>query len=122
MMLVIFLFSAQPGSSLPAFDWADQIVKKGGHMIGYGLLGLFYWRAFDFKVEKHWLAWFLAILYALTDEYHQSFVSDRHPSVWDVILFDNFGALLSLWVVSRFRKEKQSERESRHSAKEDTSH
>jgi hypothetical protein len=53
MMLVIFWFSAQPSSELPVFDWADRIVKKGGHMAGYGLLGFLYWRALDFAPRRH---------------------------------------------------------------------
>src|SRR5215211_7617679 len=96
MMLVIFLMSSRTSSELPNFNWADAIVKKGGHMVGYALLALLYWRAFDLKKEKRWVAWLLVILYALTDEFHQSFVPGRHPSVWDVVIFDNIGALISL--------------------------
>jgi VanZ family protein len=96
MMLVLFLFSSQPGSELPDFEWADRVIKKGGHMIGYALLALSYWRAFQFETEKRKLAWSFAILYAITDEFHQSFVPGRGPSVWDVVIFDNLGALVSL--------------------------
>jgi len=119
-MLVIFWFSAQPSSELPVFDWADRIVKKGGHMLGYALLGLSYWRAFDFKAEKRWIAWLLAVLYALTDELHQSFVPGRHPSWWDVILFDNFGALIALWLADLCRKQKRPD--SIHPVVEGTNH
>jgi VanZ family protein len=104
MMLVIFWFSAQPSSVLPVFDWADRIVKKGGHVVGYALLGLSYWRAFDFKPEKRLIAWLLAVLYGLSDEFHQALVPGRHPSLWDVILFDNFGALISVWLADLYRK------------------
>jgi len=107
MMLVIFLFSAQPASELLVFSWADSIIKKGGHMIGYALLALSYWRAFDFKEEKRWLAWLLAVLYAVTDELHQSFVPGRYPSIWDVVIFDNLGALISLWLANRYGKQKR---------------
>jgi VanZ family protein len=103
-MLVIFWFSAQTSSELPNFNWADTIVKKGGHVIAYALLGLSYWRAFDFQAEKREVAWLLAVLYALTDELHQSFVPGRHPSLWDVILFDNIGALISVWLADLYRK------------------
>ena len=99
MMLVIFWFSAHPASSLPDFDWADKLVKKGGHVIGYALLAWSYWYAFGFHKDKRWLAWLFVILYAMTDEFHQSFVAGRHPSVWDVIIFNNFGALISLWII-----------------------
>jgi VanZ family protein len=108
MMLVIFWFSEQPGSEMPTFAWADSVIKKGGHMLGYGLLALSYWRAFDFKEEKRWMAWLLAVLYAVTDEFHQSFVPLRQPSLWDVVLFDNFGALISLWLANYFRKENRA--------------
>jgi VanZ family protein len=82
-------------------------VKKGGHMVGYALLALSFWYAMEWRSDRRWLAWLLAILYAATDEFHQSFVFGRHPSVWDVVIFDNFGALISLWVASEFFKRKQ---------------
>jgi VanZ family protein len=107
MMLLIFLLSAQPSSQLPNFDWADRLVKKGGHAVGYAILALLYWRAFDFKDDKRWVAWLLALLYAITDEFHQSFVPGRHPAILDVMIFDNFGALISLWLVNRYRKQKR---------------
>jgi len=101
MMLVIFLFSARPSSDLPNFGWADTIVKKGGHVIGYALLAWSYWHMFDYRRGKLWLSWLLAVLYAVTDEFHQTFVAGRHPSIWDVVVFDNLGALISLWLVQR---------------------
>ena len=107
MMVVIFFFSAQPSSRLPNFDWADQLVKKGGHAIGYAVLAWLYWHGLDYKDGRRWIAWSLAILYALTDEFHQSFVSGRHPTIWDVMIFDNLGALVSVGVVGSLRKQKR---------------
>ncbi len=40
----------------------------------------------------------LALLYALSDEFHQSFVPNRDPSFWDVGL-DALGAALGLLLV-----------------------
>ena len=68
-------------------------------MLGYGLLVWSYWYALAMRPNKRWLAWFLAILYAVTDEYHQSFVAGRSSSAWDVLIFDNLGALISIWLV-----------------------
>jgi VanZ family protein len=110
LMLVIFWFSAQPASELPTFDWAESAVKKGGHMIGYGLLAFAYWRALDFKAETRWFAWALAVLYAVIDEIHQAFVPGRNPSIWDVVVFDNLGALIALWLVQYFRRAKRPAR------------
>ena len=107
MMGVIFWFSSRTSTQLPNFNWADTLIKKGGHMIGYALLALSYWHGFRMKGNKRWLSWTLAILYALTDEYHQSFIHGRHPTVWDVIVFDNLGALISLWLANRVMKQKR---------------
>lgn len=109
MMAAIFTFSSIPLRDLPNFSWADVVVKKGGHMIGYALLALSYW--FALKPEKgknwkYWLAWVLAILYATTDEFHQSFVPGRHASPIDVLVFDNLGAAIALFLASRIRKQK----------------
>lgn len=69
-------------------------------MIGYGLLALSYLYAFNRRSPKiFYVAWLLAILYAFTDEYHQSFVGGRHPSFWDVMIFDNLGAGLALYFI-----------------------
>jgi VanZ family protein len=100
MMLIIFSFSSQPSSDLPNFNWADEIVKKGGHIVGYAMLALSYWYALRMQSGQRWLAWLLSVLYALTDELHQSFVPGRYASIWDVLIFDNFGVVISLWLPS----------------------
>ena len=106
-MLVIFVFSAQPSDNLPDFKWLDRVVKKGGHILGYALLAFAYWRALGLNADKRWQAWLLALIYAATDELHQAFVPGRHPSAWDVIIFDNFGAFLALWLAGSFVKRKR---------------
>jgi len=107
MMGIIFWFSSQPSPDLPNFNWADRIVKKSGHVVGYAMLTFSYWYALGMQREKRWVAWLLAILYALTDEYHQSSVVGRHSSIWDVVVFDNVGALISLWLANQYIKQKR---------------
>jgi VanZ family protein len=106
VMLAIFLFSARPSMNLPQTIW-ERIFFKGGHVIGYGLLAWSYWRAGEFSNNRRWIAWFLAVLYAVSDEYHQSFVPGRHPSAFDVLFYDNLGAIASLWLMSSLLKRKQ---------------
>ena len=96
IMAVIFWLSSTPATKLPSFGLWDTIVKKGSHMLGYGLLALAYGFALRFDRRTWWLAWFLAVLYAMTDEFHQSFVPGRHPSWVDVFLFDGGGAAIAL--------------------------
>lgn len=95
MMALIFAFSNTPSSDLPNFNAADFIIKKSAHMLGYALLALAYLRAFNGDISKWKLIWLLAILYAATDEFHQSFVPGRGPSVIDVGI-DAIGAFLGL--------------------------
>lgn len=107
-MAVIFWFSSQPSNEIPNFGLADRFIKKSGHVSEYAVLSFWIWRALDFRKERRWLVWLIAILYAATDEYHQSFVIGRFPSVWDVVIFDNAGALISLWVAQRYKLKLQS--------------
>jgi len=106
IMAVIFWLSSTPAAKLPSFGLLDFIVKKGGHMLGYGLLACAYWFGLRLEKRRWWLALLLAILYAISDEFHQSFVPGRHPSWVDVFGFDAGGALialslLQLWLRSR---------------------
>jgi VanZ family protein len=101
MMGLIFWFSAQPSGKFPELP-LDYVIKKTGHVLGYGLLALCFFFALRFEPKYRWVAWMLAILYSATDEFHQSFVPGRHPSLFDILFFDNFGALLALWFYSRF--------------------
>jgi VanZ family protein len=97
-MVVIFIFSSRSGDQLPNFlDW-DYVFKKIGHAIGYGLLALSYFHYLKYDNRKYWLAWLMALVFSTTDEFHQSFVPGRHPSIVDVLVFDNFGAVIGLWL------------------------
>ncbi len=106
MMVAIFLFSARPSNGLP-MSLIQKIIYKAGHVIGYALLAFSYWRALGFKDRRWWIAWLLAVLFAVTDEYHQSFVPGRHPAAFDVLVYDNGGALICLWLLNTFAKQKQ---------------
>jgi VanZ family protein len=107
MMAAIFVFSSQPGDNLPDFFSWDRVVKKGGHMMGYGLLALSYlhWLRYDKKYYP--LAWLISILYAATDEFHQSFIAGRNASVFDVLFFDNLGAMIGLWLHFMVRRKNE---------------
>jgi VanZ family protein len=99
IMAVIFLVSSTPSDDLPGFGLFDTIVKKGGHMTGYFLLTLAYLRAFRTKDKKApYLAMGLSLLFAISDEFHQSFVPGRNPALTDVMI-DMVGGSLAVWAV-----------------------
>jgi VanZ family protein len=105
VMLVIFIFSSRPSDALPHIQGIDLLVKKGGHVIGYGMLALAYWTGFGKQPGRQGAAWLLALAYAVTDEFHQSFVPGRGPSALDVLVFDNLGAVGAL-VISTYYSRK----------------
>jgi VanZ family protein len=97
-MLAIFFFSSLPSSRVPYFGGWDILVKKGGHMLGYAMLGLAYFYALPPRLSTgfRWLlALFMAILFSLSDEFHQSFVQGRTSTLVDVGI-DTVGAAIAL--------------------------
>ncbi len=112
LMSLIFIFSSLPGSALPDFELADFAIKKGAHLLGYALLSAAYLRALGGSgPPQPRLAWLMSVIYAGTDEFHQSFVAGRSASLWDVGI-DAFGALLGLvaaaWLSRRYSPNSRS--------------
>lgn len=112
MMALIFGFSSVPSADMPDFGFLDLLVKKGGHALGYGLLALSFLHGLmgdskDIYTRWLYLAWSLAVVYSMTDEFHQTFTLGRHPAVTDVLI-DSFGAALALLLVYRYYKQKQT--------------
>lgn len=103
MMAAIFLFSSIPSKEIPSFGLWDLLVKKGGHMTGYAGLALCFWFAMKWDRSWLWLAFLLTVIYAGTDEFHQSFVAGRHPSLVDVGV-DSVGAIIALIIARLVRK------------------
>lgn len=104
LMAAIFVLSAQPdlSSGLGIFD---LIGRKIAHMGMFALLCLLWWRALRTVVPPEHalaLALGLSILYAVTDEYHQSFVPGRHGSPLDVAI-DAVGAAATAVALRRRR-------------------
>jgi VanZ family protein len=110
MMGLIFLLSSLPASRLPDFGPVDFIIKKGGHATGYALLGLAYFFALPPRLSAGYravLALIMALLFALSDEYHQSFVEGRTSSLRDVAI-DGGGATIALAIASIYSSNSRS--------------
>jgi VanZ family protein len=102
-MLVIYLFSAQPysgavtGAYLGIFN---ILVRKIAHVLEYLILFLLCQSAFNASgpvASRHRtvFAVLLCVFYALTDEWHQSFIPGRSASINDVLV-DTAGPLLAI--------------------------
>jgi VanZ family protein len=100
--VVIFSFSSRMLPGPPGFYWLNFVEKKTAHLIEYAILSILYFRAFIFSGIKRKKAAILAIivcfLYGLTDEFHQSFIPGREPTLRDVII-DTLGAGLGIFSV-----------------------
>jgi VanZ family protein len=106
VMAGIFTLSSFSSAELPDFGFWDTLIKKGGHVLGYSILALSFWYALGWEREKALLAFLLAAGYALSDEFHQSFVPGRHSSWLDALVIDNAGAglaLLAAWIIKKKR-------------------
>lgn len=110
LMAIIFTLSSFPGDSLPYFGFWDVLLKKGGHALGYGLLGLAYFSALPRRLSfgyRWFLALLMAVLFALSDEFHQSFVEGRASSLGDVVV-DGFGAAVALMIAAPYSSNSNS--------------
>jgi len=86
LMGLIFFLSDQPNLST-GLGFGDLILRKLAHMGSYGLLTLLWWRALA-PLTGHSLAFaaLVSFLYAVSDEYHQSFIEGRNGSPVDVAI------------------------------------
>ena len=72
--------------------WA---IRKMAHMTEYGIL-FFLWMLPLGKISKgKWLALSVSVIFAASDEIHQSFIPGRVASVFDVA-FDSLGSGIAL--------------------------
>lgn len=98
-----FLRWLVPNLSATGFDTIQFVVRKAGHAFEYAVLALLTWWALtsgagdslQWSPRRAWLAWGLAAAYALSDEFHQSFVPSREARARDVII-DAAGAALAI--------------------------
>jgi VanZ family protein len=102
-MAVIFAFSAQADLN-SGLGLLDTIGRKLIHFLQYALLAFLWWRAFRTKLEDRraaLAAFVVTVLYAASDEYHQSFVEGRNGSPIDWLIDSAGAAAASLWVARR---------------------
>jgi len=104
-MALIFLLSAQPDLSTGLGTW-DLILRKLAHASAYAALTLLWLRALGPLTGKA-LPWAvtIAFLFAVSDEYHQTFVAGRHGSPVDVAI-DSIGIVIAVLLVRSRRLER----------------
>ena len=100
LMALIFFFSAQPDLNSGLGVW-DTIGRKLIHAATYGALWFLWWRALGYGNPLPAIA--ITLLYAASDEYHQTFTEGRHGTPVDVAI-DAAGVAIAVLLASRGRR------------------
>ncbi|WP_314039187.1 VanZ family protein [Gemella morbillorum] len=110
--ICIFLFSNQPGVESTKLA-SNLFVRKLGHFSEYAILGFFAFAYFSniFQIEREKIrletSFFISFLfcfsYAVSDEFHQTFVIGRDGNFMDVLIDSGgvlFGIIISIILFS----------------------
>ena len=93
-------------SNIPDFvERFAKLIRKCAHFGEYFILGILaYNTAKGFKIRKPILITFLfCFMFAISDEIHQLFISDRSGNVVDVVI-DAIGSLSSIFLIHLIEK------------------
>ncbi|MBI2009722.1 MAG: VanZ family protein [Candidatus Chisholmbacteria bacterium] len=108
--VLIFTLSSIPTLPKVEIIWWDYVLKKSAHMFEYAVLFFLLVRALTkTRLKKaspkiFLLAGLITILYAISDEWHQTFVPGRGGRLTDVG-YDTMGMVLSfLYIKSKVSK------------------
>ncbi len=113
--IVPFLLWLDPHISFKTIMLVQLIVRKCGHLTEYAILASLLWRV----LRHHWLlvrrnfwrpaivALITAMIFAATDEFHQSFFPSRTATVHDVVI-DTVGAIVGLLICWMFVRNRPS--------------
>jgi VanZ family protein len=103
-----------PGLAQSQYDHIHHLIRKCAHFGEYFVYFLLLYRAVRGRHSGWRWSWgsvalLIAAVYSASDEFHQTFVPSRGPSVYDSLL-DTTGAcvaLVALWLWLRRRAEAQ---------------
>jgi VanZ family protein len=102
-MAMIYFFSDQPNSNevtKAVFGDFNYWVRKGAHVSEYAVLFLLTRQA---AAKSNIIAFVITVLYACSDEWHQSYVAGRTGTPYDVLI-DSIGPTIAcgiLWLRRR---------------------
>lgn len=107
---ISLVHSLVPGIQLAEIEWFHTLIRKGAHFGAYFLLGLLVMNALGrsgvLGRKRVLLGIITCTTYAISDEFHQLFISGRSGQVSDVLI-DSLGActgILFFLVTARLSK------------------
>jgi VanZ family protein len=98
-----------PAISEATYESVHFFIRRAAHFSEYALLALLSYRAFragstvKWQWRWAWRSFVLIAVWALLDEWHQTFTTQRSGSIYDSLLDIAGGAaaLLGVWIVNR---------------------
>ncbi len=106
--LVSFLYKLPFIRAIIKFDTFHTVIRKAAHFTEYGILGLLMLHFLsacgrEINHRLYVLTLGFCCIYAALDEYHQSFVAGRGPSVFDVGI-DTAGAVFFIILLALYKR------------------
>ena len=95
----IFYLSSRSTAGIGTNSLNRFLILKTFHLIEYAILAIFLY----FPINKSRNTILMAYLYALSDEFHQSFVPGRGPKLTDTLI-DLLGIFIGLLIFQSIRK------------------
>jgi hypothetical protein len=111
-MTLIFLLSSRQSVSVAEEFWINFVIFKFLHVAEYFILNLLIFRALrinhpqNLLITNLLLASLASIMYAISDEVHQTFVPTRQGKAWDVLI-DSIGIFSVYSLVLLYEKNKK---------------
>ncbi len=99
-LVLIFYLSSQPAFVVSEKSTLDNLAHIIAHMTEYGILAVLTYNLLTFYLSDLtvWFSFGFGLLWALSDEYHQSFVPTRSAS-WADVASDAVWLILGLVMV-----------------------
>lgn len=98
-MCVIFYFSSRSTAGIGHNQVDRFLILKSFHLMEYGFLAILLFFAF----KKYGWTIIISYLYAISDEFHQSFTPGRTPAFRDTLI-DLLGILIGLFILKKLLK------------------
>ena len=107
-MLLIICFSHIPQDGISEIISGPDNIDIFFHFVEYLILGFLLFQSITtddfFTINSTYGSILIGILFAISDEFHQSFVPGRHMSMFDIIS-DSVGLVSGIFVSSRISKD-----------------
>ncbi len=101
-MGVIFTFSSFQAVQAAEVHWVDFVIKKSAHVVEYAILWGLTFRALLNtshlgKTKAGLVSLLMVVIYATTDEYHQTWIPSRTGRARDVLIDTTGASLAFVW-------------------------